>query len=50
MELWSNNMKQQGLALHVYADVHPEQFPAGWVGEYDGGVGYPDAVAAFSIA
>ena len=38
----SNNMKQQGLALHVYADVHPEQFPVGWVGEYDGGEWHGD--------
>ena len=31
----SNNMKQQGLAVHNYADVNPEKFPVGWVGEYE---------------
>jgi prepilin-type N-terminal cleavage/methylation domain-containing protein len=31
----SNNMKQMGLAVHNYADVNPEKFPVGWVGEYE---------------
>ena len=33
----SNNMKQQGLALHSYADANPETFPTGWIGEYEAG-------------
>ncbi|MGB0655052.1 MAG: DUF1559 domain-containing protein [Pirellulales bacterium] len=33
----SNNMKQQGLALHNYADANPETFPTGWIGEYEAG-------------
>ena len=33
----SNKMKQQGLAMHNYADVYKEQFPVGWIGEYHDG-------------
>ena len=38
----SNNMKQQGLAVHNYADVNPEKFPVGWVGEYEMGEWHGD--------
>ena len=38
----SNNMKQQGLAVHNYADVNPEKFPVGWVGEYENGEWHGD--------
>ena len=38
----SNNMKQQGLALHIYADANPERFPVGWVGEYEDGEWHGD--------
>ena len=33
----SNKMKQQGLALHNFADVYAEQFPVGWIGELEDG-------------
>ena len=33
----SNKMKQQGLAMHNYADVYGEQFPVGWIGEFEDG-------------
>ena len=33
----SNNMKQIGLAIHNFADVNPETFPTGWIGEYEAG-------------
>ncbi len=37
----SNNMKQQGIGLHMYADSNPEQFPVGWVGAWENeGDGY----------
>ena len=38
----SNNMKQMGLAVHNYADVNPEKFPVGWVGEYEMGEWHGD--------
>ena len=38
----SNNMKQQGLAVHNYADVNPEKFPVGWVGEFEAGEWHGD--------
>ena len=38
----SNNMKQMGLAVHNYADVNPEKFPVGWVGEYEQGEWHGD--------
>ena len=31
----SNKMKQQGLAMHNYADVYREQFPVGWIGKQE---------------
>ena len=43
----SNNMKQQGLAVHNYADVNPERFPVGWVGEYETG---EDLTASLGIS
>ena len=38
----SNKMKQQGLAIHNFADVNPERFPTGWVGEYENGEWHGD--------
>ena len=46
----SNNMKQQGLAVHNYADVNPEKFPVGWVGEYEQGEWHGDEGEGFGFA
>ena len=46
----SNNMKQQGLAIHNFADVNPERFPAGWVGEYENGEWHGDEGEGFGFA
>jgi prepilin-type processing-associated H-X9-DG protein len=43
-------MKQQGLAVHNYADVNPEKFPVGWVGEYEGGEWHGDEGEGFGFA
>ena len=46
----SNKMKQQGLAIHNFADVNPETFPAGWVGEYENGEWHGDEGEGFGFA
>ena len=46
----SNKMKQQGLAVHNYADVNPEKFPVGWVGEYEQGEWHGDEGEGFGFA
>ena len=46
----SNKMKQQGLAVHNYADVNPERFPVGWVGEYKGDEWHGDDGEGFGFA
>jgi prepilin-type N-terminal cleavage/methylation domain-containing protein/prepilin-type processing-associated H-X9-DG protein len=46
----SNNMKQMGLAVHNYADVNPEKFPVGWVGEYEAGEWHGDEGEGFGFA
>ena len=46
----SNKMKQQGLAIHSFADVNPETFPAGWVGEYENGEWHGDEGEGFGFA
>jgi len=46
----SNKMKQQGLAIHNFADVNPEMFPAGWVGEYESGEWHGDEGEGFGFA
>ena len=46
----SNNMKQQGLAVHNYADVNPEKFPVGWVGEYESGEWHGDEGEGWGFA
>ena len=46
----SNNMKQQGLAVHNYADVNPEKFPVGWVGEFESGEWHGDEGEGFGFA
>ena len=46
----SNKMKQQGLAIHNFADVNPEMFPAGWVGEYENGEWHGDEGEGFGFA
>ena len=46
----SNKMKQQGLAIHNFADVNPEKFPAGWVGEYENGEWHGDEGEGFGFA
>ncbi|MBT6054826.1 MAG: DUF1559 domain-containing protein [Planctomycetaceae bacterium] len=46
----SNKMKQQGLAIHNFADVNPEMFPAGWVGEYESGEWRGDEGEGFGFA
>jgi prepilin-type N-terminal cleavage/methylation domain-containing protein/prepilin-type processing-associated H-X9-DG protein len=46
----SNNLKQMGLAVHNYADVNPERFPVGWVGEYENGEWHGDEGEGFGFA
>ena len=46
----SNNLKQMGLAVHNYADVNPERFPVGWVGEYEDGEWHGDEGEGFGFA
>ena len=46
----SNNMKQMGLAVHNYADVHPERFPVGWVGEFEAGEWHGDEGEGWGFA
>jgi prepilin-type processing-associated H-X9-DG protein len=43
-------MKQMGLAVHNYADVNPEKFPVGWVGEYEAGEWHGDEGEGFGFA
>ena len=46
----SNKMKQQGLAVHNYADVNPERFPVGWVGKNKGDEWHGDDGEGFGFA